>query len=163
MRVGPGTVVTLEVLISDIWGNLLEQSERPLQYLHGGHGDIFPALEAALENQAENATVEVRMEPEDAFGEYDETLLQVRERSSLPQPLELGMRFEGDPGGADHGRIYSVTDIAGDSVVLDANHPLSGVALVFRCKVLGVRAASAEELACGSADDSGSVIVRAVP
>lgn len=163
MDIGPDTVVTMDVEISDIWGQVLERSAQPLQYLHGGHGDAFPVLENALEGHRAGEVVEVRVEPEDAFGDYDENLLQVRKRASLPESIEIGMRLEGDPQGEDQGRIFTITDIAGDSVVLDANHPLSGMALKFRCSILEVRAASPEELAGGSVDDVDSVIMRALP
>jgi FKBP-type peptidyl-prolyl cis-trans isomerase SlyD len=42
-----------------------------------------------------------------------------------------------------------VTDLAADTVVLDGNHPLAGVALDVACKVLAVRAASEDEIRHG--------------
>ena len=52
------------------------------------------------------------------------------------------MRFEGEAGGEDEGRIFTVTDIAEDKVVLDANHPFAGMALKVSCTVVGVRPAT---------------------
>ncbi|HQR59649.1 MAG TPA: peptidylprolyl isomerase, partial [Azonexus sp.] len=52
--------------------------------------------------------------------------------------------------------IYRVTEIADDKVVLDGNHPLAGMALIFTCTVTAIRPASAEELEHGhvhSGDD----------
>ena len=95
MRIAKDRVVSLDVELSDIWGNLIERSTEPVQYLHGGYGDIFPAVEAALDGRSEKERVEVRLEPEDAFGDYDENLLRVEPRSSFPETLEVGMRFEG--------------------------------------------------------------------
>jgi len=59
------------------------------------YGNIFPAAEAALEGKRAKDRVEVRLEPEDAFGDYDENLLRVEPRSRFPETLEIGMRFEG--------------------------------------------------------------------
>ena len=97
MRISKDTVVSLDVTLADIWGNAIESSDEPLQYLHGGYGNIFPSAEAALEGRSVRDRVEVRLEPEDAFGDYDENLLRVEPRSRFPETLEVGMRFEGDP------------------------------------------------------------------
>jgi FKBP-type peptidyl-prolyl cis-trans isomerase SlyD len=105
----------------------------------------------------------VRLEPEDAFGDYDENLLRVEERARFPEALEVGMRFEGDPGGEDDGRFYTVTDIAEDKVVLDANHPLAGMALKVTCTVVRVRPATPGEIENGAADDAESMILRVLP
>lgn len=163
MQISKNTVVSLDVELADIWGNFVERSDDAVQYLHGGYGNIFPAAEAALEGKNVKDHVEVRLEPEDAFGDYDEDLLRVEQRSRFPEALEVGMRFEGEPGGADEGRFFTVTDIAEDKVVLDANHPLAGMALKLSCTVVGVRAATAGEIESGAADDPESMILRILP
>jgi FKBP-type peptidyl-prolyl cis-trans isomerase SlyD len=53
-------------------------------------------------------------------------------------------------GGAP--QLYLVTDVAEDKVVLDANHPLAGMALEFTCRVLVVRDASPGEIERGAPD-----------
>ena len=163
MLIAKDMVVSLDVELSDIWGKLIDRSEEPLQYLHGGYGDIFAAVESALEGKPLGARVEVRMEPEDAFGDYDENLLLVEPRASLPPELEVGMRLEASSIDADEDGIYTVTDIAEDKVILDGNHPLAGMALMFVASVIAIRPASAEELETGSAEDTRSVILRPVP
>ena len=163
LRNSKNTVVSLEVELSDIWGNSLQRSEEPVHYLHGGYGNLFPAAETALEGKAVRDRVEVRLEPEDAFGDYDEDLLRVEPRSRFPEGLEPGMRFEGEPGGRDEGLFFTVTDIAEDKVVLDANHPFAGMALKFYCTVVGVRRASDPEIENGAADDPESMILRILP
>lgn len=45
--------------------------------------------------------------------------------------------------------VYTVTDITGDQVVVDGNHPLAGQTLHFACTVAGVRAATGEEISHG--------------
>ena len=85
----------------------------------------------------------------DAFGEYDPELVKVEARSRFPEPLEVGMQFEGTPeDGEDDidSLIYTVTDVAEDKVVLDGNHPLAGMALRFALSVQEVRTATEDEI-----------------
>lgn len=87
----------------------------------------------------------------DAFGEYDANLIEIEPRSSFPEELQIGMQFEGVPehGDEEDMLIYRVTEIADGKVVLDANHPLAGMALIFTCTVTAIRPASDEEIAHG--------------
>jgi FKBP-type peptidyl-prolyl cis-trans isomerase SlyD len=160
MEVGRDTVVAIDLELADFQGNVIQRSDRPIRYLHGGYGEILPALERALEGKKAGSRVSVRLEPEEAFGDYDEQLLRVEPRAAFPAELEVGMRFEGVPGDAADDTIYTVTDIADDKVVLDGNHPLAGIGVEFRCTVRGVRAATADEIARGAADDSGGLALE---
>jgi FKBP-type peptidyl-prolyl cis-trans isomerase SlyD len=152
--IGPDMVVSVDLELVDFFGQPLQRSGAPVEYLHGGYGDILPALERALEGKRVGERVTVRLEPADAFGEYDERLLRVEPRAIFPELLEVGMQFEGIPGGAAEDTIYTVTDIAGEAVVLDGNHPLAGIGLEIRCAVRAIRAASAAEIARGGLDDA---------
>ena len=163
MLIAAGTVVSLQVSLADIWGNVVDEPDEGIQYLHGGYDDIFPAVEAALEGKGVKDSIDVRLEPEDAYGDYDETLLRVEDRGRFPESLEVGMRFSGEEEGEtgdESDLVFTVTDIEGDKVVLDANHPLAGMALQFKATVTAVRPANPDEMANGTADDPTSVIVR---
>jgi FKBP-type peptidyl-prolyl cis-trans isomerase SlyD len=162
MRISSGTVVSVDIELADLWGNVIQRSDEPLRYLHGGYDEILPALERAFEGKQPADKLTVRLEPEDAFGEYDESLLRVEPQDRFPAELAAGMRFEGIPGEAQDGIIYIVTDIAENKVVLDGNHPLAGIALEFRCTIREVRAATTQELAQGVADDPGELSLRIV-
>ena len=111
-----------------------------LSYLHGGYGEMLPALEQALEGKGAGEAVRLQLEPEQAFGEYDPELLRVEPLGRYGEGVTVGMQIEEDS------RLYTVTDIAGGSVVLDANHPLAGMALLFSVVILTVRSATKEEL-----------------
>lgn len=163
MIVSRNAVVSLDIELSDIWGNLIQKSEEPVQYLHGGYGDIFPVVERALEGKQERDRVEVRLEPEDAYGDYDEDLIRLVPRDQFPEGLEVGMRVEGEVGSGNEGVLYTVTDMAEGQVVLDGNHPFAGLALKMECTVSGVRPATETEIANGSVDDPTSVIMRVLP
>jgi len=161
--IAKNAVVSLDVELSDIWGNLIQESGEPVQYLHGGYGDIFAAVESVLEGKQENDRIEVRLEPEDAFGDYDEGLVQLAPRSRFPEGLEIGMRVEGEADGGVAGTLFTVTDMAEGQVVLDGNHPLAGMALKFVGTVVVVRPATEAELANRSADDPTSMVMRVLP
>jgi len=158
MRIGRDTVVALDLELADLWGNPLQAREQ-LRYLHG-HDEILPALERALEGKEAGGKLVLKLEPEDAFGEYDERLLRVEPRAGFPEVLEAGMQFEGVPGGEQDGVIYTVTDVAGGKVVLDGNHPLAGIAIEFRATVREVRGATADEIEAGHAEDPGGFRLR---
>ena len=149
MQINRGSVVTLAYELKNGEGEVLEEDDAEMAYLHG-YGGIFPKVEEALEGKQVGQEVAVTLEPEDAFGEYDAELLRVEPRNRFPGTLEVGMQFEGVPGeDAEEARIYTITDISGDSVVVDANHPLAGERLWFKCAVKDVRKATEEELTHG--------------
>jgi FKBP-type peptidyl-prolyl cis-trans isomerase SlyD len=160
MQIGKDTVVSLEVRLSDVHGNAVRESAEAVQYLHGGYEGIFPVVEAALEGKSAGESVEVRLEPEDGLGEYDAELVRLADRAQFPPELAVGMQFEEDAGEDLGLAIFTVTDIADDQVVVDGNHPLAGIALLFACTVVSVRSATAEELERGyaDADPSGPLI-----
>lgn len=154
MKIAKNTVVTVHYKLSDAQGNLIEDGREPMVYLHGGYENTLPKIEEALEGQEVGYAVNIQVEPEDAFGEYDASLIKVEPRNRLPNPLEVGMQFEGMPDGSDEddeddeeeAMIFTVTDISDDKVVLDGNHPLAGIALCFALNVAAVRMATDDEI-----------------
>ena len=155
MPVAKNCVITLDYSVSDPNGELVDPGQEPIVYLHGGYDDIFPLIEEAIHGKKIGESVIVKMQPDDAFGEYDAEMIQVEPRKAFPDELQVGMQFEGLPEGEDDedALIYRVTEIADDKVVLDGNHPLAGMALIFTCTVTGVRPASAEEIEHGHIHD----------
>ena len=171
MNITELTVATLQCRVTDTQGELIEPGDTPFSYMHenleaGKELDgmpLFPRLIEALEGKAAGDEVQIQLEPEDAFGDYDADLLRVEERSKFPADLQVGIQFEGVPGDAsarEHGDddieafdeaplIYTVTDIADDKVIIDGNHPLAGIALRFFITVKAVRAATSEEIVTG--------------
>ena len=141
------TIVTLEYTVTDPDGNRVDEGKEPLVYLHGGYGDIYRSIENALDGKDVGDTVMVKLQPGEAYGEYDPDLVQIAALEDLPKPVKIGMQIEtgtDDEGGA---AFIRVTDIAGGKAVLDGNHPLAGLALIFSCTVADVRRASGAEIA----------------
>ena len=161
MRIDPGTVVTLSYEIRDCEGLPLEKEGARLAYLHGGFGEIFPKVEAALAGKQAGDELAMTLEPEDAFGEYEAELLRVEPRGRFPEALEVGMQFEGVPGDDEEAAlIYTVTDITPDTVVVDGNHPWAGERLWFKCSVAEVRRASSEEISAGGVGGAPGLSTR---
>lgn len=151
MQIAKNTVVNLDYNVTDSDGQVVDEGREQLIYLHGGYDDIFPLIEEELHGKGVGETIKVKLQPDEAFGEYDAELVQLEPRKDFPKEIEVGMQFEGGPedGEDDDFVIYRVTEIADNKVVLDGNHPLAGMALIFTCTVTAVRPASAEEIEHG--------------
>ena len=149
MQVGQDTVVELTYELTDSDGKLIERTEDPIEYLHGGYDGIFPLVERALAGKNVGDSCRVRLEPDDAFGEYDAELMHLEPRNKFPADVAIGMRFEGRGVESGTKLVYTVTDVAEDKVVVDGNHPLAGRTLQFTCTVTAVRVATVEEIAHG--------------
>lgn len=108
-----------------------------------------PRSRKSLDGHEAGFETQIRTEPQDAFGEYDPDLVKIEPRDRFPEPLEVGMQFEGTPEEGDEdldSLVYVVTDVAEDKVVLDGNHPLAGMALRFALTVKDVRPATEDEI-----------------
>jgi FKBP-type peptidyl-prolyl cis-trans isomerase SlyD len=143
------TVVTINYSVTDPDGNMIDDGPEPIVYMHGGYDNLFLPVEDALEGKAVGDSVTVKLQPADAFGEYEPDLVQIVPVDELPQPLKTGMQIEGTPegGSPDDSAFFTITDIADGKAVLDGNHPLAGMAMVFTCTVAAIRRASPEEIA----------------
>jgi FKBP-type peptidyl-prolyl cis-trans isomerase SlyD len=149
MQVAEDTVVSLHYELHNSGGELIEKTDAPIEYLHGGYDGIFSRVEQALLGKNAGDMCDVYLQLVDAFGEYDASLVRIEPLAGFPPKIEVGMRFQGEAEGSDEAQIYTVTDIADEKVVVDGNHPLAGMALRFHCTVVAVRAATAEEIEHG--------------
>jgi FKBP-type peptidyl-prolyl cis-trans isomerase SlyD len=145
MKIEKDTVVTLQYRVADTNGKLIEASDKPMTYLHGGYENTLPKIEEALGGKEPGHQVTLSLQPQDAFGERDEGLARTIPKNEFPPGVKVGGQLEGV---TDDGRphVFHVMKIKGQQVLLDGNHPLAGRALKFMLKVTGVRAASEEEI-----------------
>jgi FKBP-type peptidyl-prolyl cis-trans isomerase SlyD len=165
MKIQKNTIVSLRYRLTDAQNNVIEEPDSPMIYLHGGYEGTFPKIEALVDGQDIGYEATIQLEPNEAFGEYDPELLKIEPRARFPEPLEVGMQFEGVPDADSESDdatlaasteededvdaeplIYTVTDVADNQVVLDGNHPLAGMALRFWVQVEDVRAATEDEI-----------------
>ena len=147
MKIQKDSVVTLRLKVADaITHKLIEESSDPMVYLHGGYDNTFPKIEAALDGKDAGFQTTLNLQPEDAFGARDESLVRTIPKSEFPPGVKVGGQLEGrnDQG---EPQVFTVLKIKGPQVILDGNHPLAGKALKLSVTVTGVRAASEEEIA----------------
>jgi len=158
MKITKDTVVSLNYELFDSSGELLERVDEQISYLHGGYDGIFPLVEEALHGKGVGEKCSVTMQPDDAFGEYDHSMVEVEPRSSFPKDVAVGMQFEGAPETTADDEdfiLFTVVEVSDDEVTVDGNHPLAGKTLTFNCTVTNIRKATEEELEHGHVHKEG--------
>ena len=149
MIITKNCLVTLDYTVFDTENNLLDSGAQPLIYLHGGYGDVFEKIEKALEGKSIGESIHIQLSPKDAFGEYKQELVLIEDRNQFEDDLEVGQNVEMVFSEGEDEEIvltYSVVEILEDKVILDANHPLAGVTIIFDGTVIGVREATSDEI-----------------
>ncbi len=156
MEITEHCVVALTWVLKDTLGEELDVLEEPVEFLVGGN-DLLARVEEALQGHVVGAKLDLHLEPEEAFGDFDEELLFLEPLALFPKGTEEGMSFEGTAlpeGVSEEARregLYTVSQIYPEHVVLDGNHPLAGIALRLHLEVCAIRAATDDERERGSA------------
>ena len=156
MEITEQCVVALTWILKDTLGEELDVLEEPVEFLVGGD-DLLPRIEEALQGHSAGASLALHLEPEDAFGDFNDQLLFLEPRALFPAEVEEGMTFDGTalPEGvnpdAPRDVLYTVAEIYPEHVVLDGNHPLAGIALRLQLQVQSVREATEDEIGQGTA------------
>ena len=146
-------VVSIDYTIRNPEGELLEESdEGPMNYLQGS-GALAPGLEKELLGKKAGDTVNITLNPDDAFGSRDDELMSEVSLQDFDDPSEVkeGLVFHAEMDGEM--RFYTVISVKGDTVTIDGNHPFAGHTLNFSVSVRDVREASSEELEHGHVHD----------
>ena len=155
MKVEKNSVISIHYTLKNSDGKVIDQSSegKPLEYLHG-HKNIIPGLESALINQSVGDELDVTIEPENAYGTINPSLIQEipKEHFQGVETLEIGMRFQAS---TEQGPVpVVISKIEDNRVTVDGNHPLAGETLHFSVKVDAIREAGEEELANGHINSS---------
>ncbi len=147
MQITRNTVATIDYKLTSDSGEVLDSSEggAPLAYVHGV-GSLIPGLEKELEGKTSGDSLQVRIPPEEAYGLRNEEMITEVSRGDLPPDvkIEIGMQLQAESDDGIH--ILTVVGVDDDSVKLDANHPLAGMALNFEVEIKEVREATSEEI-----------------
>jgi FKBP-type peptidyl-prolyl cis-trans isomerase SlyD len=152
MNITKDAVAAIRYRLLTPGGEELETSgDEPAWYLHGAD-NLLPGLETALEGKAAGDALTVDLEPDDAFGAYDEELVTRVARTEIDLPQDqlvpgTELQLEHDEGVA----VVTITEADDEALTLDGNHPLAGRTVRFEVEVLEVRAATEDELAHGHA------------
>ena len=142
-------VVSFTYSIVDDSGELLEQSDLPISYVHGGKHDLFDKVVEALAGCVINDTVEVSLTPEEGFGPHDPDLTYTDDIDNVPAEFRrVGAEVEmmNDSG---ESKTFIVTHLEDGKLTVDGNHPMAGKVITFRIKVTDIRDATLEEIANG--------------
>ena len=155
MEVTQQCVVGLTWTLKDTLGEELDVLDEPVEFLIGGD-DLFKRIEEALQGHVVGDELDLHLEPEEAFGDYDESLIFLEKRELFPEEIEEGMSFESSamPKGTNPvppDLLYTITEIYPEHVVLDGNHPLAGIGIRLHLKIASIREATEEEVGRGTA------------
>ncbi|MFZ7172171.1 peptidylprolyl isomerase [Avibacterium volantium] len=156
MKVAKNVVVSIAYQVRTQDGVLVDEApaNQPLEYLQG-HNNLVIGLEKALEGKSVGDKFEVRVKPEEGYGEYNENLVQRVPKDVFVGVDELvaGMRFIAE---TDVGPLpVVITEVGDNDVVVDGNHMLAGQELLFDVEVVGTREATLEEIAHGHIHQEG--------
>jgi len=159
MQITDHKVVSFHYTLTNDAGEVIDTTagSEPLPYLHGEE-NIVPGLELALEGKSVGDKLKVSLDAADAYGELDPALIEVVSAELFEgiDSLEAGMEFETE---SDNGEVefVRITEVDGDNVTIDGNHPLAGQNLNFDVEITDIRDATEEELKHGHAhgDDEG--------
>lgn len=156
MQIANNTAVTIHYTLTNDAGEVLDSTAggEPMTYLHG-RGNIISGLEKTLQNKSVGDKFDVRIEPEDAYGEFSEDMIQVVSREMFDgiDDLEVGMQFHAAVNSGSG--IVTVMKIDGDDITIDGNHSMAGLALSFAIEVVGVRLATKDENSHGHIHGAG--------
>ena len=156
MQVADNMAVSIHYTLTNDDGEVLDSSigDDALVYLHGRE-NIISGLEKALVGKVAGDKFNVRIAPEDAYGEFTDDMIQVISRDMFEgiDDIEVGMQFHAD---VSYGSgVVTVVSIDDDNITIDGNHPLAGLALTFDVEVIDVRAATEEEASHGHIHGAG--------
>ena len=138
-------VVAITYSVIDESGAILEQSDIPVYYVHGGPNDMFPDIEAALDDCTLGDSIEVVLPPEKAFGYHDPAMTFTDDIDNVPPEFRrvgAEVEMQNDRGET---RSFFVSKIEADKLTVDGNHPYAGKTLTYAVTVADIRDATEEE------------------
>ena len=118
---------------------ILEQVENPVTLIHGQGKKLLPKIEEALLGKKTGDIVNITINPKEAFGEYDKSMVIKDKVSNVPEQfrkLDETIAFVNKSGDK---KDFKVVAIENDEITLDGNHYLSGKTLTYKIKILDVR------------------------
>ncbi|GIK21328.1 MAG: peptidylprolyl isomerase [Ignavibacteriota bacterium] len=157
MPIEVNKVVTLNFTLTDDTGNVLDSTNQggPFSYITG-RGMVLPKLEEAISIMMIGTKKQLRLDAADAYGNYNEQIVQVVGKENFPKDfvLEVGMEYmASNPEGVQ--MPFTIIEVNDDEITIDFNHPFAGINLNFDLELLDVRDATAEELAHGHVHGPG--------
>jgi FKBP-type peptidyl-prolyl cis-trans isomerase SlyD len=147
--VGKHKVVSIVYQIRDEAGDIMEQIDYPVSYVHGGPSDLIEKVENSLEGATVGDSVEVVLEPDEAFGPHDPTLTFTDDLENVPEQFRhVGAEVEMQNDQGDS-RTFTVARIEDGKLTVDGNHPMAGKQVTFSVTVVEIRDATEAEIKQG--------------
>jgi len=141
-KAGDTVRVHYEGQLSD--GTIFDSSleREPIEFILG-QDTVIPGFEQAVIGMEVGESKDVSIPPEEGFGEYSEDLVVDIEKTMLPPDInpELGMQLEvssEEEEEEETPRVFTIADIAEDSITLDGNHPLAGAKIAFKIELVEI-------------------------
>ncbi|MEL6776606.1 MAG: peptidylprolyl isomerase [Cyanobacteria bacterium J06597_16] len=110
----------------------------PLEFTLGT-GMVIAGFDAAVTGLSPGESVTKTIPVAEAYGPYQEEMVAQIERENIPADfeLEVGQRLQMQvPNG--EAMAVTITDIKGDMITLDGNHPLAGQDLTFELELVEI-------------------------
>lgn len=145
-KIQPGKYVSLTYTIRDADGNLLEQNDIPVNYIHSGETELIGGMDRAVLGKSAGDKVEMEVPPGDGFGEHHPELTFTDDLENVPPEFRrvgAEVQMENEAGEV---KTFYVTKIEGGKLTVDGNHPLAGKTLKVSVKILEVRNPTSEDL-----------------
>ncbi|RJE76418.1 peptidylprolyl isomerase [Pseudoalteromonas citrea] len=155
MKIAPNKVVKMHYSVLDNDKNTIDNSfdGEPLLFIIGT-GYLIPGLEDAIIDKSAGDTLSVTVEPAQGYGERHDELMQAVPKSMFDgMEIDVGMQFRASTDDGD--QMVMIIDIQDEEVIVDGNHPLSGITLHFDVEILEVRDATEDELSHGHVHTEG--------
>jgi FKBP-type peptidyl-prolyl cis-trans isomerase SlyD len=150
MQLTKNKVAVLNFTLKNKDGEIIDETnDGTFTYLHGAR-NLISGLENALENKQAGDKISVVIEPKDAYGEHDQEKVERVPLDMFPPEVEIreGMQFDSESADGEP-IVVTVIEIDPGEVVVDGNHPMTGVELHFDVELVEVREATAQELEHG--------------
>jgi FKBP-type peptidyl-prolyl cis-trans isomerase SlyD len=151
-KVEKNMVVSMTYVILDQNGEVLEQSDIPISYIHGVDERVFDKIVNSLEGYKVDDEVVVQFEPDEAFGAIDQDLIYTDDLNNVPPDFHrIGAEAEFQNEDGDK-KTMIVVSMDNGKITLDGNHPLAGKHVDFKIIIRDVRPASKQELSTGEVE-----------
>lgn len=104
-----------------------------------GTGEVIDGFDQAVAGLEVGESREIRLEPDEAYGQRSDDLVIDVDRDDLPEDLdpEVGQTLAVE--GADGEEMAAwVAEVGEDAITVDLNHPLAGRSLTFEVELLEI-------------------------
>ena len=140
--------------ITDESGEIVEQSDLPIGYVHGVDSDIIEKLEKMMDGRSIGDKIEVMLTPEEGFGETDPDLTFTDDLANVPPQFhQVGAEVEMQNDQGDV-KKFIVAKVENGKLTVDGNHPLAGKNITFHITITDIRDADPQEIQAGKPVDS---------